>query len=321
MSDQVKGDAPYAVELGGEKIVLFRDGQGTLRALEDRCPHRRVPLSMGRMTPEGNLQCGYHGWTFSGASGELVGIPNLSEGERVLPCTIERFEIVERNAVVYGWAGDTENADESQIATLNYVPAVKTFCGRQKLVIEHGEFVAALLDAPDLLIKITGLMFDPRVAMDPFIDNDQVITERNVRWNWLGEAAFYLGPLRSNPDCPLLLRVHTVPVTGHSHLQIVAIDGTILVDVMLICTPASRGITDVHWQAGVADSATGKAATVLRGLAAAGFSPFGMRKSVVGQALADTLPTLSDAWREASLARNHSRPQNADNVSTLNSRR
>jgi len=316
LSEQIKNDAPYAVELGGEKIVLFRDGSHTIRALEDRCPHRRVPLSLGRMTNEGHLQCGYHGWTFSGANGDLVDIPNLDEGERVPPCTIKRFNVHERDGVIYGWAGANEKASPAQIAALDYTPSAKTFSGRQKLVIQHSEFIAALLDAPGLLMRMPGLMFDPRVTMDAFVDNGEVVSERNVRWNWLGEAAFYIGPLRSNADCPLLLRVRSMPVTGHSHLQVAAIDGSALIDVMLICTPASRGITDIHWQASVADDAAGKAAWVLRALTAVGVSPFRLHKSVAGEALANTLPVHSDLWREESRAQ---QTLNSDNISMLSS--
>jgi phenylpropionate dioxygenase-like ring-hydroxylating dioxygenase large terminal subunit len=44
-------------------LVLFRDGDGRATALLDRCPHRNVPLSAGRLAG-GLLECGYHGWRF-----------------------------------------------------------------------------------------------------------------------------------------------------------------------------------------------------------------------------------------------------------------
>ena len=57
---------PMPVELAGERLVLFRDQQGEWHALRDSCPHRGAALSLGRVTPEGHLQCRYHGWCFSG---------------------------------------------------------------------------------------------------------------------------------------------------------------------------------------------------------------------------------------------------------------
>jgi len=59
------GSAPLARTIQDAPLVLFRDGDGRAAALLDRCPHRNVPLSAGRMT-EGLLECGYHGWRFDG---------------------------------------------------------------------------------------------------------------------------------------------------------------------------------------------------------------------------------------------------------------
>src|SRR5277367_5701039 len=77
------GDKPLAVRVGTEELVLFRDRSGAPFAFEDRCPHRRVPLSLGKVTPEGTLQCGYHGWCYDGASGRCVAIPNFRPGEPI----------------------------------------------------------------------------------------------------------------------------------------------------------------------------------------------------------------------------------------------
>jgi vanillate O-demethylase monooxygenase subunit len=43
----------------GEPVVLFRAADGTAIALEDRCPHRRLPLSMGKLVSDDVLQCHY----------------------------------------------------------------------------------------------------------------------------------------------------------------------------------------------------------------------------------------------------------------------
>ena len=69
------GHKPLARTLQGVPLVLFRDEQGRPAALVDRCPHRNVPLSLGRVV-EGQLQCGYHGWRFDTA-GQCRAIPGL----------------------------------------------------------------------------------------------------------------------------------------------------------------------------------------------------------------------------------------------------
>ena len=57
---------PQAVEIAGEKLVVFRSSEDHWHALLDRCPHRGAALSLGTVTDDGSLQCRYHGWRFRG---------------------------------------------------------------------------------------------------------------------------------------------------------------------------------------------------------------------------------------------------------------
>jgi phenylpropionate dioxygenase-like ring-hydroxylating dioxygenase large terminal subunit len=57
-------DTPVAVELAGEKLVLFRNAKDEIGALLDRCPHRGASLSLGRVGDNGCIECPYHGWQF-----------------------------------------------------------------------------------------------------------------------------------------------------------------------------------------------------------------------------------------------------------------
>src|ERR1700722_20034013 len=104
-SEAVTGDKPLAVICGDEEIVLFRNAAGRALALEDRCPHRRAPLSLG-VVQDGRLQCGYHGWTFDGVSGVCAAIPNLSADERV-PASygVRAFPVAEADGFVQVWLG------------------------------------------------------------------------------------------------------------------------------------------------------------------------------------------------------------------------
>ncbi|HET7864774.1 MAG TPA: aromatic ring-hydroxylating dioxygenase subunit alpha [Burkholderiaceae bacterium] len=64
---------PVAVRVLATDLVLWRDGTGAARALDDRCPHRGTRLSLGRLQ-QGRLECPYHGWQFEG-SGRCVHVP------------------------------------------------------------------------------------------------------------------------------------------------------------------------------------------------------------------------------------------------------
>jgi phenylpropionate dioxygenase-like ring-hydroxylating dioxygenase large terminal subunit len=64
------GRRPLRLILAGEPIVVFRDHTGGIGALIDRCPHRGVALSLGKVGSDGCLECPFHGWRFdiSGAN-------------------------------------------------------------------------------------------------------------------------------------------------------------------------------------------------------------------------------------------------------------
>ena len=50
------GSEPLARTLLGETVVLFRTADGAPVALEDRCCHRQLPLSKGKVIGE-EIQC------------------------------------------------------------------------------------------------------------------------------------------------------------------------------------------------------------------------------------------------------------------------
>lgn len=103
------GSRPTTTRLHGQPLVLFRDAGGRAVALEDRCPHRGVPLSLGACEG-GTLRCGYHGWRFDG-DGRCVEIPGLV-GEPDAPGRRPRaYPVVEQQGFVWAWA-DPEGAPE-----------------------------------------------------------------------------------------------------------------------------------------------------------------------------------------------------------------
>jgi nitrite reductase/ring-hydroxylating ferredoxin subunit len=68
------GSDPVSIEVAGEPLVFFRDTEDKIVALIDRCPHRSIPLSQGHITPEGRLECAYHGWQFA-SDGACTRVP------------------------------------------------------------------------------------------------------------------------------------------------------------------------------------------------------------------------------------------------------
>jgi phenylpropionate dioxygenase-like ring-hydroxylating dioxygenase large terminal subunit len=104
-------DAPIGRVICDEPIVLFRDRRGAAAALEDRCPHRGLPLSLGRMI-DGVLECGYHGMCYDadGRCTRAPGLPEVPQGIAARP-----YRCAEKWGWIWIWIGEAEKADESRI--------------------------------------------------------------------------------------------------------------------------------------------------------------------------------------------------------------
>lgn len=70
------GRRPVVRRLLGRSLVTFAGANGPV-VLHDRCPHRGMPLSAGRIKG-GQIVCPYHGWTF-GDDGACRSVPGSHE--------------------------------------------------------------------------------------------------------------------------------------------------------------------------------------------------------------------------------------------------
>jgi nitrite reductase/ring-hydroxylating ferredoxin subunit len=109
--------AARSVELLGAPVALYRGAGGAPRALEDRCPHRGVALSLGR--PRGDrLQCAYHGWTIDpdGAVAEIPGIDlaKIADGK---PC-VRSLAAREAAGLIWLFVGDPARAASTPLPDL-----------------------------------------------------------------------------------------------------------------------------------------------------------------------------------------------------------
>src|SRR5690606_5143177 len=89
---------------------------GEVVALEDACPHRKLPLSMGRLHDD-TIECGYHGLTFD-CSGACVRAPGLAHAPQ--RAVVRSYPIAERYGLVWIWMGDPQKANPSAIMQVEH---------------------------------------------------------------------------------------------------------------------------------------------------------------------------------------------------------
>src|SRR5947199_10405807 len=97
--DELPRGLPLARVVNGVPMVLYRDSTGRVTALEDRCPHKNVALSLGRVQGD-TLQCWIHAWRFHWI-GLVVDVPCHSPTEKVPACAVRAFPAVERDEWIW----------------------------------------------------------------------------------------------------------------------------------------------------------------------------------------------------------------------------
>ncbi|HTN73509.1 MAG TPA: aromatic ring-hydroxylating dioxygenase subunit alpha [Methylomirabilota bacterium] len=199
-------DRPLGRTILNEEIVFFRNQEGRIVALEDRCCHRGAPLSLGVVTSMG-LQCNYHGMTFD-SSGKCVWIP--SQDSIPSHMKVKHYRIAERQPFVWIWMGDPERADEGKLLSFpceeeyrngpHYYEMVPVKCDFRLLV--------------DNLMDLTHITFLHRNTIGGVgetelteVKTDMAYTDGGVkfiRWT-LGQAAppIYVKALRLGPNAKL----------------------------------------------------------------------------------------------------------------------
>jgi nitrite reductase/ring-hydroxylating ferredoxin subunit len=276
-SEEVTGDKPINVDIGDQPVVLWRDKDGTVRALEDRCPHRRAPLSLGCILKSGAIQCGYHGWTYDGQSGRLVDIPNL-KGEQKYPPLYRAIPF----AVSEGGGFVRICLNAKAVAPAESAKGTLPLFGTENVSLGHEHFIAALFDDPALVLAIKGVHYTPYLMSELAEQNGKLVLERSCQW----KSPHWPAPFSS--DFPITLRIVTDPVTGESDLLLRDDAFNSLLSATIAPVPAARGGTQVRWRAKLGSTRPGLMAKLL-GVG----KPFRILASVDGAALRTLKPSAS----------------------------
>jgi phenylpropionate dioxygenase-like ring-hydroxylating dioxygenase large terminal subunit len=101
---EVPQDKPLACHRFGLDLVVIRTNAG-IRVFPDRCPHRGVKLSAGRLVQD-CLECAFHGFRFND-QGQCVAIPVQGQ-DSVIPQAMQlhRFPAEEAHGYVFMWWGE-----------------------------------------------------------------------------------------------------------------------------------------------------------------------------------------------------------------------
>lgn len=97
-------DKPVGITRLGENIVLWRDHDGQIHALEDRCPHRGARLSLGWNLGD-RIACWYHGVEV-GSAGKIVDVPAMESCPLIGQCRTKSYPVQEIKGAIFVYFGD-----------------------------------------------------------------------------------------------------------------------------------------------------------------------------------------------------------------------
>ncbi len=115
-SDEIEKGGMFARTILDEPVVLFRNNEGEINALLDRCPHRFAPFSKGKVD-DGVISCGYHGLSFDGG-GQCVHNPH---GAVLKNMKVKSYPVIEAYRSIWIWMGDPEAADRDLLQDLGFL--------------------------------------------------------------------------------------------------------------------------------------------------------------------------------------------------------
>jgi phenylpropionate dioxygenase-like ring-hydroxylating dioxygenase large terminal subunit len=155
----------------GQPVVMWRDGEGAPHALEDRCCHRHMPLSEGRLVGD-CVECPYHGLQYD-STGACVKIPSQ---DSVPPqARVRAFPLVERHRMIWIWMGEPALADPAEIEDFHWLDDPQWRAKPDRLDL-GGNYLLLV----ENLLDLTHLQFVHRTTLGTeAISGAPIITERD----------------------------------------------------------------------------------------------------------------------------------------------
>ena len=131
------------VRILGEDLVLFQTPNGEVGLLHDRCAHRGVSLSYGRVEERG-IACAYHGWLYDTKGNCLETPAEPADSKFCLTVKQKAYPVKKLAGLYWAYFGPAAGAGDSQIRCLGahgrLALAARLAAARLQLAASDGKF-------------------------------------------------------------------------------------------------------------------------------------------------------------------------------------
>ncbi|MQG76364.1 MAG: Rieske 2Fe-2S domain-containing protein [SAR202 cluster bacterium] len=140
---------PVRVRLLGEDLIAFRNTNGEVGLLDERCPHRGASLFFA-INQECGMMCIYHGWKFD-VNGDCVDMPSDLPGStfkekvhaRAYPC-------IESAGVIWTYMGPSEKRPPAPNFIFNNLPEENVLARRVPIYCNYLQSLEGNIDSTHL---------------------------------------------------------------------------------------------------------------------------------------------------------------------------
>ena len=218
-------ERPVAARVAGRDLVLFRTADGTPAALEDRCAHRRMKLSVGTVVG-GRLQCAYHGWSY-GAAGEAQ-----SPSTPALRACVRSYACAEAHGAI--WVRERDGEQPLPDLRRDYEDWTFVGCVRNQIAAPllllldnfaevehtlaiHAQFGLAVVNGHPgtMQVDVTAETFTVRNAGP---SKSPPLATRLLAWTWDGDHFHSDYTFRFDPPRSSVTHYWTHPRTGRERM-------------------------------------------------------------------------------------------------------
>lgn len=119
-SKEVKTGKLLGVKRLNKSLVFYREDDGSVVCMEDKCSHRGVKLSIGTVK-SGCVTCPFHGFEFN-SSGECITIPANGKDSKVSSrFNVRTYPTYERNGFIFMYNGEAKDTIPEYFSGLDEV--------------------------------------------------------------------------------------------------------------------------------------------------------------------------------------------------------
>lgn len=191
LSTEVGEDALFHRKLLDTSVLIYRKKDGTPVAMQDRCPHRFLPLHMGKRVGD-EVACHYHGLRF-GTDGKCTHNPH---GNQRIPEAMKTrsFPLLERYGFIWIWMGD-QPADPAKLPDYSPLDEGHPNALAYTYMYLKVNFELIMDNVMDLshIDHVHGEIISTRGKLSPIVPEMRE-TSRTIsaRWEWVQQPAMMI---------------------------------------------------------------------------------------------------------------------------------